>query len=47
MPTILDEIYRVQKDLTNLDPHERLMLKICANLLEGYHRVRSPQNRLK
>lgn len=45
-PTILDAIYRVQKELTRLDAHERLILKMCANLLEGYHRARSPQNRL-
>lgn len=46
MQTILEEIYRLQNDTSSLDAHERLILKVCANLLEGYQHVPSPQNRL-
>ena len=45
-PKILNEIYRVQEELPDLDAHERLILRMCANLLEVYHRVPAPQNRL-
>ena len=44
MPTILKEIYRIQKQLSGLDAQECLLLKMCANLLEGYHRVKTPLN---
>ena len=43
---ILDEINRLQKELPGLDEYERLLLKMCANLLESYHEVRAPQSRL-
>jgi hypothetical protein len=46
MPHILDEIYRLQSGSPNLDPHERLILKACANLLETHHNMPSPRNRL-
>ena len=46
MPRLLDQIYRVQTELTELDPHEKLILKMCANLLESHHEVRDPRNRL-
>ena len=46
MPKLLDEINRLQTELPELDKHERLVLKMCANLLESHHRVRTPKNRL-
>jgi hypothetical protein len=46
MPRLLKEIYRVQEELQDLDAHERLMLRMFANLLEGYHRVQTPKNQL-
>jgi hypothetical protein len=45
MPKLLDEIYRLQSELTDLDSEEQLLLKMFANLLEGHYRVNSPQNR--
>ena len=46
MPKVLDELSRLQKELPELDPHERLILKMCLNLLESHYEVRNPQNRL-
>jgi hypothetical protein len=46
MPKVLDELYRIQRELTELDPHERLILKMCSNLLESHLEVRNPQSRL-
>jgi hypothetical protein len=43
---LLDEINRLQKELPDLDEHERMLLKMCGNLLESHHRVRRPHNRL-
>lgn len=34
MPTLLEEIYRLQGQLTGLDPDERHLLKMCANFEE-------------
>jgi hypothetical protein len=45
LPKLLEEIYRVQRELTNLDDRERLLLKMCANLLESHYEVK-PQNGL-
>ena len=46
MPKLLDEIYRLQQEVTGMDENEQLLLKMCANLLESYKRVKRPQNRL-
>jgi hypothetical protein len=46
MPKVLDQIYRIQAEVTDMDVHERLLVKMCANLLESYHHIRSPKNRL-
>ena len=45
MPRLLDEIYRLQRELTDADDHEKIILKMCANLLEDYHHVPEPKNR--
>jgi hypothetical protein len=46
MSNILAEIHRLQSESPDLDPHERLILKACANLLETHRNVPSPRNRL-
>lgn len=46
MPKLLDEIYRVQQEPPDLDEEEKLLLKMCANLLESHYRVSSPRNAL-
>lgn len=46
MPRLLDEIYRLQRDLPEMDKDERLLLKMFANLLESHYSVREPRNRL-
>ena len=46
MPKLLDELNRLQLELTDLDERERLLLRMCANLLETYYQVRKPQNQL-
>lgn len=44
MPKLLDGIYRLQSELTDLDSEEQLLLKMFANLLEGHYRVGTPRN---
>jgi hypothetical protein len=44
MPTLLEEIYRLQGQLTGLDPDERHLLKMFANLLESHYEVKEPRN---
>ena len=46
MPKLLDEVYRIQTALTDLDAREQMLLKMFANLLEGYYEVKKPKNRL-
>ncbi len=46
MHKLLDEVYRVQAALTDLDSQEQLLLKMFANLLEKHYGVRRPRNRL-
>jgi hypothetical protein len=46
MPKLLDAIYRVQEEFPDLEDRERLLLKMCANLLEDYYEVKDPRNRL-
>jgi hypothetical protein len=46
VPRLLDEIYRLQTELTALDEDERRFLKMFANLLEGHYEVEQPKNRL-
>ena len=46
MPQLLDEINRLQEKLTTLDEHERLLLKMFANLLETHYEIGKPQNAL-
>jgi hypothetical protein len=43
MPRLLEEIYRLQRELTDLDPYDRMILKMTANLLESHHQV-TPRN---
>ena len=46
MPRLLDEVYRLQTELTGLHAEERLLLKMFANLLESHYEVKEPRNRL-
>jgi hypothetical protein len=46
MPRLLDEVYRLQRDLTEVDNDERRFLKMFANLLEGHYDVPERRNRL-
>ena len=46
MPRLLDEVYRLQKDLTEIDNDERKLLKMFANLLESHYDVPEPRNQL-
>ena len=46
MPKLLEETYRLQSELTDLDDEERKLLKIFANLLESHYEVKEPRNRL-
>lgn len=46
MPKLLDEINRLQQELSELNERERLLLKMFANLLESHYKVKKPQNAL-
>jgi hypothetical protein len=46
MPRLLDEVYRLQGQLTEIDEDERRLLKMFANLLESHYEIREPRNRL-
>jgi len=46
MPKLLDEIYRLQSELTDLDPAEERLLKMRANLLKSHYGVKEPRNSL-
>jgi hypothetical protein len=46
MPKLLDEVYRLQGQLTDIDAEERRLLKMFANLLESHYEVKEPRNRL-
>ena len=46
MPKLLDEVYRLQGQLTEIDAEERHLLKMFANLLESHYEVKEPRNRL-
>jgi hypothetical protein len=46
MPKLLEEVYRLQTELTGLDTDEQLLLKMFANLLEGHYEVNNPRNLL-
>jgi len=46
VPRLLDEVYRLQTELTGLHAEERLLLKMFANLLESHYEVKEPRNRL-
>lgn len=46
MPRLLDEVYRLQRDLTEIDDDERRLLKMFANLLESHYGMPEPRNRL-
>ena len=46
MPKLLDEIYRLQNEIKDLDDGEQRLLKMCANLLESHYDVKDPRNRL-
>jgi hypothetical protein len=44
MATLLEEIERLEQ--REWDPREQLLLKMCANLLESYHKVKDPKHQL-
>jgi hypothetical protein len=46
MPRLLDEVYRLQGHLTEIDEDERRLLKMFANLLESHYEIPEPRNRL-
>jgi hypothetical protein len=46
VPRLLEEVYRLQTELTHIDPDERCLLKMFANLLESHHQIKEPRNRL-
>ncbi|HLI85501.1 MAG TPA: hypothetical protein VKV17_16420 [Bryobacteraceae bacterium] len=46
MPRLLEEIYRLQRDLTEIDNDEQRLLKMFANLFESHYEVPEPRNRL-
>ena len=46
MPGLLEEVYRLQNQLTEIDDDERRLLKMFANLLESHYQVKEPRNRL-
>lgn len=39
-------MYRLQRDLTEIDSDEKRLLKMFANILESHYDVREPRNRL-
>ncbi|HEY3744546.1 MAG TPA: hypothetical protein VGL53_32105 [Bryobacteraceae bacterium] len=47
MPKLLDEIERLQTADSGFDEYERLLLQMCANMLESYYEVRAPKHKLK
>jgi len=46
MPGLLEQIYRLQRELPDLDAEEALLLKMAANLFESHYNVKDPLNRL-
>ena len=46
VPKLLEEIYRLQTNLTALDESEQRLLKMFANLLESHYEMKEPRNRL-
>jgi hypothetical protein len=46
MPKLLDEVYHLQRELADIDDHERLLLKMFANLLESHYDVKEPRTPL-
>jgi hypothetical protein len=46
LPKLLEEVYRLQREMTGLDADEQRLLKMFANLLESHYEVKEPQNRL-
>ena len=46
MPKLLDEVYRLQGQLTDIDAEEQRLPKMFANLLESHYEVKEPRNRL-
>jgi hypothetical protein len=46
MPKLLNEIYRLQTELADLDADERLLLKMAANLLETHYGIKQHRNQL-
>jgi hypothetical protein len=46
MPRLLDEVYRLQRDLAEINSDEQRLLKMFANLLESHYDVSEPRNRL-
>ena len=46
MPRLLDEVYRLQRDLSEISNDEGRLLKMFANLLESHYGIPEPRNRL-
>ena len=46
MRRLLEEAYRLQAELTDLNADERRLLKMFANLLESHYEIKKPRNRL-
>ncbi len=46
MPRLLNEVYRLQRDLAEIDSHEQRLLMMFANLLESHYDLAEPRNRL-
>jgi hypothetical protein len=45
-PKLLEEIYRLQTEVSDLDPEARHILTMCANLLKSHYEVKEARNRL-
>ena len=44
MNPLLEEIYRLQNQMPDLDAKEKILLKMFANILESHYHVKNPRN---
>jgi len=44
MHPLLEEIYRLQNQMPDLDAKERILLKMFANFLESHYEAKNPRN---
>lgn len=44
MHPLLEEIYRLQNQMPDLDAKEKILLKMFANILESHYDVKNPRN---